>query len=94
MTTHYDSSSGPKEIATMGYFNLKNAHAKLVRDEPFRVEEIEAMGQELAQRDAAREREEQDENDRLRDEAADYKRDEWEARAGLDDDQTDLEDFV
>lgn len=50
MTTHYQSSSGPKEIATMNPHNLAAAHAKLLREreDDSRDAEIEAMGARLA----------------------------------------------
>lgn len=53
MTTHYVSSSGElKDPAKMNYHNLAAAHAKLLREEPHRTLEIEAMGAEIEKRDA------------------------------------------
>jgi hypothetical protein len=53
MTTHYTNSKGkPVAIADMFYPHLANAHAKLLREEPHRTDEIAAMGAELARRDA------------------------------------------
>lgn len=50
----YNASGNQKKvIREMGYHNLKAAHAKLLRDEPDRTDEIESMGAELAIRDAA-----------------------------------------
>jgi hypothetical protein len=43
MTTHYNGSRGPVLIASMEHKHLCNALAKLRRDEPSRVAEIEAM---------------------------------------------------
>lgn len=43
MLTHYNSSKGAKEIATMPLPYAKNALAKLHRDEPERTAEIEAL---------------------------------------------------
>lgn len=52
MTTHYASSKGPVEIASMHPAHLAAAHAKLVRerseDDP-RDAEIEAMAARLAE---------------------------------------------
>ncbi len=44
MTTHYASSKGPVEIATMALSYAKNARNKLQRSEPERTAEIEAIG--------------------------------------------------
>jgi hypothetical protein len=53
MTQHYINSKGqPREIADMPYPHLVNAHAKLVREEPHRTAEIEAMAKRLAEIDA------------------------------------------
>ncbi|AIT81630.1 hypothetical protein [Novosphingobium pentaromativorans] len=43
MLTHYNSSSGPKEIAKMPLSYAKNARNKLQRNEPERADEIEAL---------------------------------------------------
>lgn len=43
MLTHYNSSSGAKEIATMPLSYAKNARNKLQRTEPERTAEIEAL---------------------------------------------------
>lgn len=56
MTTIYQSSTGPKPIASMNYHNVKAAHAKLLRDDPSRLEEIEALGARLAELDAEHEK--------------------------------------
>lgn len=48
--THYLSGSkGLVEIASMPIHHLANAHAKLLRDEPHRLPEIEAMARRLAE---------------------------------------------
>lgn len=51
MTAHYHSSKGPKLIEAMPYPYLQNAHDKLVREEPHRTDEIEAMAKRLAEID-------------------------------------------
>lgn len=49
MTTHYVNSKGQEvEIASMLHSHLINAHAKLLRDEPDREGEIEAMAAQIA----------------------------------------------
>lgn len=52
-TAVYQSSKGPKVITDLPYSYLKNAHAKLLREEPERADEIAAMGADIARRDAA-----------------------------------------
>lgn len=52
MASHYHSTSrGPVEIATMGYHHARNAHDKLLREEPHRQEEIRALALHLASLD-------------------------------------------
>lgn len=51
--THYLNSKGAlKPIADMAYPHLTAAHAKLVREEPERSDEIAAIAAEISQRDA------------------------------------------
>jgi len=54
MTTIYNGSKGPVEIATMAYRHLVSAHAKLIRDglEKERAPEIAAMAARIAELDA------------------------------------------
>jgi hypothetical protein len=53
MTTHYQGSRGPMEIATMPYPYLLNARDKLVREgDPSRAAEIEAMTARVKELDA------------------------------------------
>ena len=59
--THYNNSKGVDVlIADMAYPHLASAHAKLVREQRdgLRQAEIDAMGAELARRDAERAAEE------------------------------------
>lgn len=51
MTTHYNGSRGPMEIAAMPYPYLQNAYDKLVRErkDESRDGEIEAMKARLAE---------------------------------------------
>lgn len=53
MTTHYHSSSrGPVEIASMPLRHARNARAKLQREEPWRLDEIEALSAHVARLEA------------------------------------------
>jgi hypothetical protein len=54
MTTHYNGSRGPVEIASMPYRHLCAARDKLVRDgfEKERAAEVEAMSARIAELDA------------------------------------------
>ena len=54
MITHYQSSRGPVLISSMVYTHANNALAKLRRDEPGRVDEINALMDHLDELDAAR----------------------------------------
>lgn len=51
--THYASSKGPVEIASMVRSYAFNALSKLERDEPHRIEEIEALRAHVARLDEA-----------------------------------------
>lgn len=52
MTTHYHGSKGPVPIADMFYPHLLNARDKLVREQPHRAAEIDAMTARLKEIDA------------------------------------------
>lgn len=54
MTTHYNGSRGPVEIASMLYPHLVNAHAKLLREraDDSRDAEISAMAARIAELEA------------------------------------------
>lgn len=49
----YNSSSGPKFIPEMNHFNVVKAHAKLLRDEPHRANEIDDLAAQIASNEAA-----------------------------------------
>lgn len=49
MVTHYNGSKGPMLISAMPYSYLKNARDKLVREQPDRSDEIEAMTARLTE---------------------------------------------
>lgn len=51
--THYASSKGAVEIATMPRTYAFNALSKLERDEPHRIEEIEALRAHVVRLDEA-----------------------------------------
>ncbi|GAM06359.1 hypothetical protein [Novosphingobium sp. MBES04] len=55
MLTHYKSSKGPVEIATMPLRYAKNARDKLVRGEPERAEEIDVLTAHIEKLEAAAE---------------------------------------
>jgi hypothetical protein len=54
MTTHYQGSRGPVEIATMPFPHLENAYAKLVRErkDDSRDAEIAAMAARIEELNA------------------------------------------
>lgn len=56
MTTHYEGSRGPMEIASMPYPYLRNARDKLVREQRDgeRQAEIDAMSAQIDKLDAER----------------------------------------